>query len=149
MQYNQHNERTAPLLQRRSLDNVEVSNMKKSFWKKMLTTALAICLCVSCVTPAFACTGVYVGGGVTENGSSYMGRSEDIGDRYGKVFGVAGPQTITADSVFEDTYGFSMKDSDLEFDYPSTTYSYTYVRDSYQYGESFSNFFPFAGDELL
>ncbi len=110
--------------------------MKKNFWKKMLTTALAICLCVSCVTPAFACTGVYVGGGVTENGSSYMGRSEDIGDRYGKVFGMAEPQTITADSVFADTYGFTMKYSDLEFDYPETTYSYTYVRDSYLYGET-------------
>ena len=110
--------------------------MKKSFVKKMLTVALAACLIVSSVTSAFACTGVYVGGGVTENGSTYMGRSEDIGDRYGKVFGMAEPQTITADSVFEDTYGFSMKYSDLEFDYPSTTYAYTYVRDSYQYGET-------------
>ena len=110
--------------------------MKKSFWKKMLTTALAVCLCVSCVTPAFACTGFYVGSGVTENGSSYMGRSEDIGDRYGKVFGVAQSQTITADTVYEDTYGFSMKYSDLEFDYPETTYSYTYARDSYLYGET-------------
>lgn len=110
--------------------------MKKSFVKKMLATALAACLIVSSVTSAFACTGVYVGGGVTENGSSYMGRSEDIGDRYGKVFGMAEPQTITADTVFEDTYGFSMKYSDLEFDYPETTYSYTYVRDSYLYGET-------------
>lgn len=108
--------------------------MKK--FKKFLPLMLALLLTVCSVTPAFACTGFYVGGDVTENGSSYMGRSEDIGDLYGKVFGVAGPQTITADSVFEDTYGFSMKYSDLEFDYPSTTYSYTYVRDSYQYGET-------------
>ena len=110
--------------------------MKKSICKKMLTMALACILVLSSITSAFACTGVYVGGGVTENGSTYMGRSEDIGDRYGKVFGMADPQTITADTVFKDTYGFSMKYSDLEFDYPSTTYSYTYVRDSYQYGET-------------
>ena len=110
--------------------------MKKSFWKKILTTALVVCLCVSCVTPAFACTGFYVGSGVTENGSSYFGRSEDIGDRYGKVFGVAQSQTITAETVYNDTYGFSMKYSDLEFDYPETTYSYTYARDSYLYGET-------------
>ena len=108
----------------------------KKMWKTMLTTALAACLILSSVTSAFACTGLYVGGGVTENGSSYFGRSEDIGDRYGKVFGVAQPQTITADSVFKDTYNFTMKYSDLEFDYPSTTYAYTYARDSYQYGET-------------
>ncbi len=110
--------------------------MKKSFWKKMLTTALAACVIVSSVTSAFACTGFYVGSDVTENGSSYFGRSEDIGDRYGKVFGVAQPQTITDETVFADTYDFSMKYSDLEFDYPSTTYSYTYMRDSYLYGET-------------
>ena len=109
--------------------------MMKKF-KKVLPLMLALLLTLCSITPIFACTGVYVGGGVTENGSSYMGRSEDIGDRYGKVFGIAEPQTITADSVFEDTYGFSMKYSDLEFDYPETTYSYTYVRDSYLYGET-------------
>ena len=109
--------------------------MKKSM-KKMLTVALAFILVLSSITSAFACTGFYVGSGVTENGSSYMGRSEDIGDRYGKVFGVAESQTITADTVYKDTYGFSMKYSDLEFDYPTTTYSYTYARDSYLYGET-------------
>ncbi len=108
----------------------------KKIWMKLLVAALVVCMTLSSVTSAFACTGVYVGSGVTENGSSYMGRSEDIGDRYGKVFGVAAPQTITADSVFADTYGFSMKYSDLEFDYPETTYSYTYVRDSYLYEET-------------
>ena len=110
--------------------------MKKSFCKKMLTMALALVLVLGSVNSAFACTGVYVGSGVTENGSSYFGRSEDIGDLYGKVFGVAQPQAITDESVFEDTYGFSMKYSDLEFDYPETTYSYTYARDSYNYGET-------------
>ena len=114
----------------------EVRIMKKSFWKKMMGVALAACLIVCSVTPAFACTGFYVGSGVTENGSSYFGRSEDIGDRYGKVFSIAAPQTITDDTVFADTYGFTMKYSDLEFDYPETTYSYTYVRDSYLYGET-------------
>ena len=110
--------------------------MKKNLFKTLSVMALTVCLCLSCVTSAFACTGLYVGGGVTANGSSYFGRSEDIGDRYGKVFGVAAPQSITDESVFEDTYGFSMKYSDLEFDYPSTTYSYTYARDSYNYGET-------------
>ena len=109
--------------------------MKKT-WTKLLAVALTMCIALGSVTSAFACTGLYVGSDVTANGSSYMGRSEDIGDRYGKVLGMASPQTITDETVFSDTYGFSMKYSDLEFDYPSTTYSYTYARDSYLYGET-------------
>ena len=31
-----------------------------------------------------ACTGIYAGGAVTENGSVYMGRSEDFGPDYAK-----------------------------------------------------------------
>ena len=109
--------------------------MKKT-WTKLLAVALTMCIALGSVTSAFACTGVYVGSDVTANGSSYMGRSEDIGDRYGKVLGMAAPQAITDETVFADTYGFSMKYSDLEFDYPATTYSYTYARDSYNYGET-------------
>lgn len=108
--------------------------MKK--FKKAIPLIMALLLVLGSFSSAFACTGVYVGSAVTENGSSYMGRSEDIGDRYGKVFGVAESKTITDETVFEDTYGFSMKYSDLDFDYPEKTYTYTYVRDSYKYGET-------------
>lgn len=108
--------------------------MKKS--RKLLTIVIAMVMVLGSFSSAFACTGVYVGSALTDNGSTFMGRSEDIGDRYGKVFSVAAPQTLTDESVFKDTYGFQMKYSDLEFDYPTTTYSYTYVRDSYLYGET-------------
>ena len=107
--------------------------------KKILPVFLALILAITNATSIFACTGVYVGSETTENGSTYMGRSEDIGDRYGKVFGVAEPKTLADDAVFKDTYGFSMKYSDLEFDYPKTTYSYTFVRDSYQHGETYQD----------
>lgn len=103
---------------------------------KLLTIFLAVIMVLGSFSSAFACTGVYVGSDVTENGSTFMGRSEDIGDRYGKVFSVSQPKQLAEDAVYNDTYGFSMKYSDLEFDYPSTTYSYTYVRDSYLYGET-------------
>lgn len=108
--------------------------MKKS--NKFLTILIAMVMVLGSFSSAFACTGVYIGSALTDNGSTFMGRSEDIGDRYGKVFSVAAPQTLTDESVFKDTYGFQMKYSDLEFDYPTTTYSYTYVRDSYLYGET-------------
>lgn len=104
--------------------------------KKIVPVLMAATLLITNVTPAYACTGVYVGSEASENGSTYMGRSEDIGDLYNKVFGVAPAKELAEDEVYEDTYGFSMKYSDLQFAYPNTTYSYTYVRDSYDYGET-------------
>lgn len=103
---------------------------------KALPVLMALVLVLGSFSSAFACTGFYVGSELTENGSTFMGRSEDIGDLYGKVFSVAEPKALSEDAVYSDTYGFSMKYSDLEFDYPDTTYSYTYVRDSYNYGET-------------
>ena len=102
--------------------------------KKMIALALTIALALSLASPAAACCGVYVGSGVSANGSTYMGRSEDIGDMYGKIFGVAPSQEIAADAVYKDTYGFVMNYADIN--YPSKTYSYTYVKDSTKYGET-------------
>ena len=60
---------------------------------KLLKKAVSVCVAslvvLSACTSAMACTGVYVVNEVSENGSSYMGRSEDIGDMYCKIFGVA------------------------------------------------------------
>jgi len=105
-----------------------------SIKKKLTAIALTAALAVSLASPTAACCGVYVGSAVSENGSTYMGRSEDIGDMYGKIFGVAPSKEIAPGSVYEDTYGLV-----LEYDkigYPSKTYSYTYVKDSTKYGET-------------
>lgn len=102
--------------------------------KKIVSLGLVVALALSMATSSLACCGVYVGSGVSQNGSTYMGRSEDIGDLYGKVFGVAPSKEIAPGSVYKDTYGFVM-----EYDkvgYPSKTYSYTYVKDSTKYGET-------------
>lgn len=107
--------------------------------KKGMPVLLALGLIVSSATNAMACTGVYVGNAVSENGSTYMGRSEDIGDTYGKIFGVAPSKTIEPGEVYEDTYGFVMNYDEIDFDYPSTTYSYTYVKDSPLYGETMAD----------
>lgn len=100
--------------------------MKKS--KKLAAAALTMALVLSNVTASFACTGIYVGSQVSESGSTFIGRSEDIGDQYGKLFDVAPAKDWPAGAIYEDAYGFSMP-------YPSHTYGYTYVRDSYAYGE--------------
>ena len=107
--------------------------------KKILPVFLALFLAISNATSIFACTGFYVGSETTENGSTYMGRSEDIGDLYGKVFGIAPSRTIEEGEVYEDTYGFVMDYTAIDFDYPTTTYRYSFVRDSYQYGETFQD----------
>ncbi len=104
--------------------------------KKTVPVILAIALVLSSVTTAMACTGVYVGSAVSENGSTYMGRSEDIGDTYGKIFGVADPQDIPEGAVYKDTYGLVLEYDKIAFDYPSKTYAYTYVKDSPNYGET-------------
>ena len=100
--------------------------MKKS--KKLAAAALTMALALSNVTASFACTGLYVGSQVSQTGSTYIGRSEDISEQHGKLFDVAPAKDWPAGAIYEDAYGFSMP-------YPSHTYAYTYVRDSYTYGE--------------
>ena len=103
--------------------------MKKfSSMKKLTTSALGLALVFSNVTSAYACTGIYVGSDVSETGSTFIGRSEDIGDLYGKVFIAKPAQDWPEGSMYEDSYGFSMKN-------PNHTYAYNVVRDSYAYGE--------------
>ncbi len=102
--------------------------------KKLLPALLTSVLVLGSSTTALACTGVYVGSQVSENGSTYMGRSEDIGNLYGKVFSVAPARDIAENEVYKDTYGFTMDYS--KFSYPDRTYSYTYVRDSVNYNET-------------
>ena len=65
--------------------------MKK--FKKVIPVLLALVLVLSSVTSSMACTGVYVGSAVSANGSTYVGRSEDISDIYGKIFGIAESRT--------------------------------------------------------
>ena len=77
---------------------------------------------------AFACMGVYVGKEVSENGSSYIGRSEDIGAGHTKIFTVHPAEDHEPGAIFEDEYGFSMP-------YPEHTYQYTLAKDSPLFGE--------------
>ena len=88
--------------------------------KKLLPALLTSVLVLGSSTTALACTGVYVGSQVSENGSTYMGRSEDIGNLYGKVFSVAPARDIAENEVYKDTYGFTMDYS--KFSYPDRTY---------------------------
>ena len=104
--------------------------------KKFMPLILALTLVLSQATSALACTGVYVGSEVSANGSTYIGRSEDISDLYSKIFGIAESKNIADGELYKDTYGFVMDYDAIDFDYPKTTYKYTYVKDSPNYGET-------------
>ena len=103
--------------------------MKQKRIKQLGTALLAGSLVVSSGVSASACCGLYVGSGQSANGSTYVGRSEDIGKLYDKVFEVRPAADHAEGEVYEDTYGFSMP-------YPAHTYRYTVMRDSIEQGES-------------
>lgn len=102
--------------------------MKKMNLKKFAAMAMGLTLAASNLTNALACTGIYIGGEVSESGSTFIGRSEDIGDMYGKLYTAQPAQDWPEGSIYQDSYGFSME-------YPAHTYAYNVVRDSYAYGE--------------
>ncbi|WP_158099471.1 C69 family dipeptidase [Flavonifractor sp. An9] len=103
--------------------------MKQKRLKQLGAALLAGSLVVSSGVSASACCGLYVGSQQSENGSTYVGRSEDIGKLYDKVFEVRPAADHAEGEMYEDTYGFSMP-------YPSHTYRYTVLRDSIEQGES-------------
>ncbi len=86
--------------------------MKSKF---LIALALVLVLCMS--SSALACTAIYVGSGLTEDGSTMFARSEDISNSYNKVFYVAPAGTHKAGEVYNGCYGFT----------------YTFTHDSYSY----------------
>lgn len=103
--------------------------MDQKWHKRFGAVALAAVIAASTSISAGACCGVYVGSEQSANGSTYVGRSEDIGKLYDKVFEVRPAADHADGEMYEDTYGFSMP-------YPAHTYRYTVMRDSVEMGES-------------
>lgn len=102
--------------------------------KKVVTMiALVSSLVIASTSNVSACMGVYVGKNVSETGSTYIGRSEDIGKRYNKIFTVHPAQDHEEGKMFTDSNGFSMK-------YPAHTYKYTLTQDSPLMGEGEETF---------
>lgn len=94
----------------------------KSWMKKSTALAAAVVLGLANMGEVAACTGIYAGSDVTDDGAVYFGRSEDFGPNYTKVFEVT-PRAIHAKGeMLTDVDNFSIE-------YPSVTYRYTIVRD--------------------
>lgn len=99
-------------------------------WKRLGAIALTVALVAGfSISSASACTSIYVGSELTENGSTFVGRSEDIGKLYDKIFEVHEAADHADGEMYEDTYGFTMP-------FPAHTYRYTVVRDSVEAGET-------------
>lgn len=99
--------------------------MKK---KMMAAFVLTGALVFGSSMQASACMGIYVGKDVSETGSSYIGRSEDLEEGHTKIFTVHPAEDHAPGSMYTDAYGFSMP-------YPSHTYRYTLAKDSPNFGE--------------
>ncbi len=89
--------------------------MKSLKMKSLLALVVALLVCMS--SSAMACTAIYVGSGLTEDGSTMFARSEDISNSYNKLFYVAPAGLHKAGEVYTGCYGFT----------------YTFTHDSYSY----------------
>ena len=83
--------------------------------KSLIAIAIALILCMS--SSAFACTAIYVGSGLTVDGSTMFARSEDISNSYNKLFYFSPAGNHKAGEVYNGCYGFT----------------YTFTKDSYSY----------------
>lgn len=87
-------------------------------FKKIAAVVSTIVLMLAVVPSAFACTALYVGSDLTEDGTTMFGRIEDLGTNdYNKLFYVSAAGKHTAGEVYEGCYGFT----------------YTFTHDSYRY----------------
>lgn len=97
--------------------------MNHKFARKLLTVFLSVGICIFAF-PAdiLACTGIYAGSAVTENGSVYVGRSEDFGPDFAKQFMIIPAADHEPGEYLEDDYGFKAP-------YPSHTLRYSVIMD--------------------
>lgn len=99
-----------------------------SFMKKMmLFTVTVVMMLALTIVGASACTMIYVGSDLTEDGATYFARSEDISNSYNKVFYVSEAGTHKAGEVYSGCYGFT-------WTFTKDSYAYTAFRDD-NFGE--------------
>ena len=87
-------------------------------FKKIAAAVSTLVLMLAVVPSAFACTALYVGSDLTEDGTTMFGRIEDLGTNdYNKLFYVSAAGNHKAGEVYNGCYGFT----------------YTFTHDSYRY----------------
>ena len=105
----------------------ESEDMKMSVMKKLIAMTLAIIIVMACSVNALACTSLYVGSDLTEDGGTYFSRSEDYSNSYNKVFYVSPAGNHKAGEEYVGCYGF-------KYTFPKDSYAYTAFRDDNMLG---------------
>ena len=101
-----------PTINKRGIDTI------MSLKKKIAAAFIACAMTLAVVPSAFACTALYVGSDLTEDGTTMFGRIEDLGTNdYNKLFNISPAGKHTAGEVYEGCYGFT----------------HTFTHDSYRY----------------
>ena len=90
----------------------------KKLWILMAALTATLLLCV---ISASACTMVYVGSDLTDDGSSFMARSEDYSNGYNKIAHVNQHGKYAAGSVYEGCYGFTHTFTHDNYAYTATS----------------------------
>lgn len=94
--------------------------MKKKVCSLLLTAVLAFSGTVS----AFACTGTIVGKDISEDGTTLVARTEDIGGGHTKRYLVQPAMQYAQGAVFQD------RNTGFTYPQPANAYKYTYVPDA-------------------
>lgn len=90
--------------------------------KKLITCILSALFVVGGVIDTSACTAIYVGKGASDDGSTYIARSEDLEQNHNKIFKVIPSANHEKGKTYTDPYGYTM-------DYPSHTFRYSVIID--------------------
>ena len=104
--------------------------------KSLIAMMLALVLCLAS-TSAMACTAIYVGGNLTEDGSAMFARSEDYSNSYAKVMYVSPAGEYKAGEEYKGCYGFT-------YTWKKDSYSFTTFSDDN--GEAVGNVCPDCGE---
>ena len=88
----------------------------------LLSSVIAVLIAFSGIFSVHACTGVIIGGDLTEDGSTIFGRTEDLEVNHNKVYKVH--------EAGEYKAGETIKDVSVD---PDNGYTYTFAHDSYRY----------------
>ena len=92
-------------------------------FKKIATAVMTAAMTLAVVPSAFACTALYVGSDLTEDGTTMFGRIEDLGTNdNNKLFYVSAAGNHKAGEVYDGCYGFT-------YTFTHDSYSYTARRD--------------------
>ena len=102
------------------------NNMKHGFLKKLLVTAaITAAVTAAATVSAAACTTIYVGGNLTEDGTPFVARTEDYGSDMNKLWFISESGHFKKDSLYLGCPEYG----EFEWTFTHDSYAYTAFRD--------------------